>query len=149
MNLKTDGIKKIKNNHDIFQYVALKDKSFKYLAMNHKNLDVWKKSISLIKKVYLLTESLPDSEKFGLTNQMKRAAVSITSNVAEGAARESDKEFIQFLYYSLGSSAELETQLIITQELGFLTIPDDVNEELQTTMRKILGLIRYLKSKKK
>jgi len=129
--------------------VALKDKSFKYLAMNHKNLDVWKKSISLIKKVYLLTKSLPDSEKFGLTNQMKRAAVSISSNIAEGAARESDKEFIQFLYYSLGSSAELETQLIITQELGFLAIPNDVNEELQITMRKILGLIRYLKSKKK
>lgn len=117
--------------------------------MNHKNLDVWKKSISLIKKVYKLAGCLPDSEKFGLTNQMKRAAVSITSNVAEGAARESDKEFIQFLYYSLGSAAELETQLIISQELGFLSIPNEVNEDLQTTQRKILGLIRYLKSKNK
>jgi four helix bundle protein len=117
--------------------------------MNHKDLDAWAKAISIVKKVYRLTKKMPDSEKFGLINQMRRAAVSITSNIAEGAARESDKEFIQFLYYSLGSIAELETQLIISKELGFLTIPDDVTDDLQRTRQLILGLIRYLKSKRK
>ena len=73
---------------------------------------------------------MPDSEKFGLTNQMKRAAISISSNIAEGAARDSDKEFIQFLYYSLGSIVELETQLLISQELGFLNFPNEVEEVL-------------------
>jgi four helix bundle protein len=116
--------------------------------MNHKNLDAWRKSISLVKKVYKLAEQMPDSEKYGLTNQMKRAAVSIPSNIAEGAARNSDREFIQFLYYSLGSAAELETHLIISQELGFLSIPDEVDEYLQRTKQIILGLIRYIKSKK-
>ena len=71
--------------------------------MNHKDLEAWKKSLSLVKQVYHLAKKMPDSEKFGLTNQMKRAAISISSNIAEGAARDSDKEFIQFLYYSLGS----------------------------------------------
>ncbi len=91
---------------------------------------------------------MPESEKFGLTNQMKRAAVSIPSNIAEGAARDSDQEFIHLLYYSLGSAAELEIELIISQELGFLEIPGDVDEHLQKTKQIILGLIRYIKSKK-
>ena len=117
--------------------------------MNHKNLDSWRKSISLVKKIYKVTEQMPDSEKYGLTTQMRRAAVSITSNIAEGAARDSDKEFIQFLYYSLGSIAELETHLKISQELGFLTIPDEIENDLQRSRQLILGLIRYLKSKRK
>ncbi len=116
--------------------------------MNHKNLDAWKKSISLVKKIYKLTEKMPDSEKFGLTTQMRRAAVSIPSNLAEGSARNSDNEFTKFLYYSLGSAAELETQLILSQELGFLSISDDLDEDLQKTKQIILGMIRYLKSKK-
>jgi four helix bundle protein len=117
--------------------------------MNHKDLEVWKKSLSLVKQVYQLAKKMPYSEKFGLTNQMKRAAISISSNIAEGAARDSDKEFIQFLYYSLGSIAELETQLIISQELGFLTIPDEVGNYLLVIRKLIIGLIRYLKSKRK
>ena len=116
--------------------------------MNHKELDAWSKSISLVMKVYNLTKEMPDSEKFGLTNQMRRAAVSIPSNIAEGAARDSDNEFIKFLYYSLGSAAELETQLILSQELRFLSIPDNVDEDLQKTKQIIIGMIRYLKSKK-
>ena len=116
--------------------------------MNHKELDAWANSISLVKKVYRLAECLPSSEKFGLINQIKRAAISISSNIAEGAARDSDKEFIKFLYYALGSIAELETQLIISQELGFLVIPDELNNDLQKTRQIILGLIRYLKSKR-
>jgi len=117
--------------------------------VNHKDLEVWRKSIFLVKKIYKLTEKMPDSEKYGLTAQMRRAAVSITSNLAEGSARDSENEFIKFLYYSLGSAAELETQLIISQELGFLIIPDEVKDNLQKSRQLILGLIRYLKSKRK
>ena len=86
----------------------------------HKDLDVWKESMNLAKEVYKLTERFPREEIFGLTSQMRRAAVSIPSNIAEGAARKSDKEFIQFLHVSLGSLAEVETQLLLSRELGFL-----------------------------
>ena len=114
--------------------------------MNHKDLEVWKKSLSLVKAVYKLAEKMPDSEKYGLISQMKRAAISISSNIAEGAARDSDKEFIQFLYYSLGSIAELETQLKISEELGFLSIPDEVEDDLHMIRKLIIGLIKYLKN---
>jgi four helix bundle protein len=127
----------------------LEIRPLKIVIMNHKDLDAWRKSISLVKKIYKLTENMPDSEKFSLTNQMRRSAVSISSNIAEGSARESDKEFIQFLYYSMGSIAELETQLIISQELGFINISKEVEEDLLRTRQIIIGLIRYLKSKKK
>ena len=72
----------------------------------HKDLDAWKESMSLVEEVYKLTESFPKEEIFGLTSQMRRAATSIPSNIAEGAARNSEKEFIQFLHVSLGSLAE-------------------------------------------
>jgi four helix bundle protein len=115
--------------------------------MNHKELDVWKKSIVLVKNIYQLTQSFPDSEKYGLTSQIRRSAVSIPSNIAEGSARNSDKEFIHFLYYSMGSIAELETQLIISQELEYLSNDSIMNSIIE--VRKMLtGLIKYLKSKK-
>ena len=117
--------------------------------MNHKNPDAWRNSVSLVKIIYKLAERMPESERFGLTHQMKKAAVSIPSNIAGGAARDSDQELIHFLYYSLGSAAELETQLIISQELRFLCIPDDVDDYMQKTKKVILGLIRYIKSKKR
>jgi len=116
--------------------------------MDHRNLDAWKKSIKLVKEVYDLTISMPDTEKFGLTAQMRRAAISIASNIAEGAARESDQDFIKFLYYSVGSATELETQLIISEELKYLQIPEDINEQIQQSKQVLLGLIRYLKSKR-
>ena len=81
--------------------------------MNHKNLDVWKKSIALVKDVYNITKGFPDDEKFGIVNQIRRAAVSIPSNIAEGCGRCSDKELLRFLDIANGSLAELETQLII------------------------------------
>jgi four helix bundle protein len=77
--------------------------------MDHKDLDVWKRSMDLVVKVYQITKLFPDTEKYGLSSQMRRAAVSIPSNIAEGAARKGDKEFIQFLYISIGSLSELET----------------------------------------
>ena len=73
----------------------------------HLDLDVWKKSMQIVKKIYKITSKFPDTEKYGLTNQMRRCAVSIPSNIAEGAGRNSKKEFKQFLYISLGSISEL------------------------------------------
>ena len=72
--------------------------------MDHKDLDVWKKSMDLVVKVYQITHLFPDTEKYGLTSQMRRAAISIPSNIAEGAARKGDKELMQFLYISIGRS---------------------------------------------
>jgi len=86
-----------------------------------KELEVWKKSIQLVKEVYTATNDFPRSEAFGLTNQIRRSAVSIPSNIAEGQARNSTKEFIHFLSVAPGSCAELETQLIIAGELCYLT----------------------------
>lgn len=74
--------------------------------MNHKDLEVWKKSMDLVEDVYALSKFFPNDEKFGLTNQIRRASVSVPSNISEGAARKSDKEFIQFLYIALGSLSE-------------------------------------------
>ena len=87
--------------------------------MNHKDLNVWKESIGMDTDVYNITKNFPGEEQFGLTNQIRRAAVSVPSNIAEGAARNSNKEFKQFLYIALGSIPELETQLIISNNLNF------------------------------
>ena len=92
-----------------------------YKSRSYRDLEVWKLSIDFVKKVYQVTHNFPDSEKFGLINQIRRAAVSIPSNIAEGQGRNSTKEFKQFLAISLGSLAELETQLIIAKEIEYLT----------------------------
>ena len=78
-----------------------------------KDLDVWKKSMDIVERVYRRTERFPDSEKYGLTNQIRRCAVSVSSNIAEGAARNTDKEFVQFYYIALGSLSELETSSLL------------------------------------
>lgn len=90
----------------------------------YKELKLWQKSIDLVTDIYLSTRSFPDSEKFGLISQINRAAVSIPSNIAEGAGRNSDKEFLQFLSIAQASSYELETQLIISKNLTYLSIED-------------------------
>jgi four helix bundle protein len=86
----------------------------------HKNLKVWRKAIEFVTRVYDITGSFPTEEKFGLISQIRRSAISIPSNIAEGAARNSRKEFIQFLSIAQGSTSELETQLIISNNLGVL-----------------------------
>jgi len=115
--------------------------------MNHKNLEVWNRSVTLIKKVYVSTSALPDSERFGLTMQMRKAAISIISNIAEGAARGSDKVLVQFLYQSLGSAAELETQIIISKELEYISDVSELDALIQEIKQMLVGWIKYLKSK--
>jgi len=92
-----------------------------YKSRSYRDLEVWKLSIDFVKKVYQVTHNFPASENYGLINQIRRAAVSIPSNIAEGQGRNSTKEFKQFLAISLGSLAELETQLIIAKEIEYLT----------------------------
>ena len=116
---------------------------------NHKDLDVWKKSVSLASEVYQITRSFPDEEKFGLVVQMRRAVVSIASNIAEGSARRSNKEFAQFLYVAAGSASELETQLLISCEVGIIShkVLDNISTSLDDISKMIYGLIRFLKKK--
>lgn len=91
------------------------------MATYYKDLLVWQKAIKLVQLVYQNTQSFPDNERFGLVTQMRRAAVSIPSNIAEGQARKSSAEFAHFLTIAQGSLAELETQMIIARELGMMT----------------------------
>ena len=111
----------------------------------HKDLDVWRKSMNLAKLVYSLRAKFPKEEIYGLVAQMRRAAISIPSNIAEGAARDSSKEFIRFLYTSLGSLAELETQLLLSRDLGFVK-GSEIDDDIERIRKMLFGLIRYLRS---
>jgi four helix bundle protein len=113
----------------------------------YKKLQVWQKSIDLAVEIYRITENLPKQEQYGLISQINRAAISIPSNIAEGAGRNSNKEFINFLGYSLGSSFELDTQLIISNKLNYI---DDFSfekaiEELDIIQNMLVKLIKSLK----
>ncbi|MGA1847606.1 four helix bundle protein [Deferribacter abyssi] len=113
---------------------------------SHKDLDVWKKSMDLATEIYKITKSFPKEEMYGLTSQIRRAVVSISANIAEGAARNSKKEFIQFLYISLGSLAELETELLIAKNIGYLK-NDSIFEEIKIIRKMLLGLINSVRLK--
>ena len=117
-------------------------------TQNYKDLVVWQKGIALAKATYQLTGRFPAEEKFGLVSQMRRAAVSIPSNIAEGQARHTTGEFIQFISHAEGSTAELETQLILSIELGFaktespraaFILLDEIRRMLNGLRRKLSG----------
>ena len=105
----------------------------------HKKLDVWKLSMELSRSIYHLTASFPGEEKFGLVSQMRRAAVSVPSNLAEGAARSSNNEFRNFLSIARSSLSELDTQLDLSQQLGFITVSSRFEvDQLLTRVDKML-----------
>jgi four helix bundle protein len=112
----------------------------------HKDLEVWKKAMDLAVHVYSLTSEFPKEELYGLTSQIRRAAISIPSNIAEGAARHSRKEFVQFLYVASGSLAELETQLLLASRFGF-SITGTALNRTEEVRKLLLGLLRSLKKK--
>lgn len=114
---------------------------------NFKNLKVWQKGIDLVVSVYKTSKEFPKEELYGLTNQIKRSAVSIPSNIAEGSGRRTDKDFNRFLDIALGSSFELETQLIIAQKLEFLSNQDfdELNHKVIESQKMITGLQKSLK----
>ncbi|HAF70545.1 TPA: four helix bundle protein [Candidatus Acetothermia bacterium] len=113
---------------------------------SHRDLDVWKEAMELVKTVYQLTSSFPQSELYGLTAQLRRAAVSVPSNIAEGAARDSKREFVQFLHIALGSLAELETQTLLAKEL-FNCDTKELESSLARLRKMLIGLIRSLQRK--
>jgi len=112
----------------------------------YRDLLVWQKAIDLVTEVYALTRRLPKSEIFGLSDQMRRAAVSVPSNVAEGQARQHTREFRQFLHIALGSLAELDTQLVIAHRLKYLTSQDvaKLTESVTELRRMTAGLLSKL-----
>jgi four helix bundle protein len=115
---------------------------------NFKNLKVWKKSVDLAVNVYNLTKAFPSEEKFGITSQMRRASVSIPSNIAEGTAKSTSKSFVNSLDISLGESFELETQAIIANLVGL--IDDDkfaaLDSDITEVQRMINGLVSTVES---
>lgn len=115
----------------------------------HEKLDVWKMAIDMVVRVYECTHSLPKDERFNLTSQIRRAAVSIPANIAEGAARHHDREFLQFLGIAQGSASELETELLIAFRLGYIDEEDfrQVHEQVNSIARMIVGLSKHLRSR--
>ncbi|OYU97263.1 MAG: diversity-generating retroelement protein bAvd family protein [Bacteroidetes bacterium B1(2017)] len=116
-----------------------------------KKYDVWKDSMKLVKQVYAISSSLPNQEKFGLVSQMSRAAISIPSNIAEGTGRNSDIEFKRFLEIAIGSSFELETQIILCVELEFVNEMESklVLTEINKIQKQINNLILKIKQDNK
>ena len=113
----------------------------------HKDLEVWKKAMDMVENIYSITTKFPKEEQYGLVSQIRRAAVSVPSNIAEGAARKSDKEFIQYLYISMGSLSEIETQLLIAGRIGILN-KKNILDEIGSIRKMTAGLIRHLKGRR-
>ena len=113
----------------------------------HRKLDVWKKSMEFVKDIYQATEQFPKAEIYGLTSQMRRASVSIPSNLAEGAARKGSKEFQQFLNIAQGSISEPDTQIELSLMLSYLDLKlyDDLMNKLNTISKMLFGLSKSLK----
>lgn len=120
----------------------------RFVSTSFKDLRVWKGAVDLTLKVYRLTAGFPNSEQFGLTSQMRRASVSIASNIAEGSGKATKGEFLQFLGHAKGSLCELQTQLVIAGALGFGTKEsiDSVDRDSADVSRLLLGLIKSLKA---
>jgi four helix bundle protein len=115
---------------------------------NYKELETWKASLAICTPIYRLTKSFPDDEKFGLVSQIRRATVSVPSNIAEGSSRNSDKDFVRFLEYSLGSCREIETQILIAKDLEYANSESVaiILKELYRIMVMINNFIKKLRS---
>ena len=105
---------------------------------NYNNLQIWQQAMDLVEDIYILTASFPTDEKFGLVSQMTRAAVSIPSNIAEGAGRNSDKDFAHFISIAIGSLYELNTQIVLSERLGYInqTQSQELQKKLDNLQRK-------------
>jgi four helix bundle protein len=112
----------------------------------YRDLIAWQKAMHLAEEVYHITDHMPDNERFGLTSQMRRAAVSISSNITEGHGRETRPDYLRFLRMARGSLMELETQLILAERLRFIRLPQDLLAIQEETDRVLQGLIRSLEN---
>jgi len=118
------------------------------LKRKHHDLKAWQEAMALVKGVYAITATFPREEIYGLTGQIRRAAVSVPSNIAEGAARTGTKEFLKFLSIARGSLSELETQLIISKELEYLNSEEKIFEKVDKVFGLIGGLMKSLNKEK-
>lgn len=117
--------------------------------MMHNNLEVYKSSLALLKQIYEMTSQFPREEMWGLVSQMKRAAISVPANIAEGCARRSRKELLNFLNIALGSLSELITHIEIAEMLGFVKIPEQsrsATDKAASVRRQLLALIKAIES---
>ena len=119
------------------------------MERRHHKLEVWLDGILLVEHVYQLTASFPNDERFGLTTQVRRAAISVPSNIAEGAARRSRREYVQFLSIARGSLSELETQIIIARRLKYAAENAELDELVNRLFAKLGALINSLSETQK
>ena len=114
--------------------------------MYHRDLDSWKTSIELVKVVYGVLDGFPRNEEYALSSQIRRAAVSIPSNIAEGCGRGTNKELYRFLDIASGSLAELETQIYIAKELGYISDSSEVDDLIVTVQKILVGFKKRIKT---
>jgi four helix bundle protein len=114
----------------------------------YKNLTIWKSSIDLVERVYKLSKLFPADEKFGLTSQIRRASVSVPSNIAEGYCRQGQKETAHFISIAIGSLAEVETQIIIANKLGYLEnqITEDLMSKINSIQKQSIALRKRIQN---
>ncbi|MCF0182456.1 MAG: four helix bundle protein [Muribaculaceae bacterium] len=117
---------------------------------NYRNYDFWQDSISIAKDVYILLKEFPNEERFALCSQLRRAVVSIASNIAEGSGRETESDFAHFLDIALGSACEVETQIEIAYKMEYISIEqrDEIVDKLQSIERRITGFIKKIREAK-
>lgn len=113
----------------------------------HHRLMVWQKSVELVSHIYAVTKSFPRQEIYSLTDQMHRSAISVPSNIAESAARTTSREFLNFLSMARGSLSELETQVIICQQLGYMERNSDIDDKIEEIFSLLGGLMKSVKEK--
>ena len=115
------------------------------MKRNHRNLRAWQQAVELVSAIYRLTASFPEAERYGLTSQMRRAAVSVPANIAEGAARSGPKELLYFLSIAAGSLSELDTLAELAAKLGFIADAKQIQEQMDDVAGLIMGLSASLK----
>ena len=119
------------------------------MLKNYKDLNVWQKAYQVCLKIYKMTKRFPKEEIYGLTSQLRRAAVSVPSNIAEGYGRQTTKEYIQALYIAYGSNCELETQVLLSGDLGYIKSDDleEIKQDISEVERMLKALIKSLENK--
>lgn len=117
------------------------------MKRRHHDLHVWQEAMILVKQIYEVTSKFPPHEIYGLTSQIRRAAVSVPSNIAEGAARTGSKEFLKFLSISRGSLSEIETQVLISKDLGYVNNPEQIMVQINKVFSLLGGLINSLRER--
>ena len=111
--------------------------------MYYKDLDAWKESIKLVKDIYEITNNFPSAEIYGITNQIRRCVISVPSNISEGTVKHSDRETLRFLDIALGSLAELDTQMVISEQLGYIKNYETIEQQISKVRALLCGLVNY------